>query len=307
MQSFVAGVPWRDERDLKTLVENRTTYTLQDCELNIFETHQQASAVNLSFGDLVLTTMLKGKKVMHLPNRPGFDYLPGQSVIVPPHEVMKIDFPEARMDKPTQCIALSISPEMIQDTFQLLNEKRPQKVLTEKWSLDLSNVHLQNSRDLSEIIHRFINIGVKERSKEKDLIASFALRELLVRLTQTQARHMLEKTYQKMASSNGIAYVVSYIKENIREPLSLEELSQKACLSKPHFSRVFKQELGITPMAYVLKERLTLAKKHLQLGELQVQEICYLSGFNNPTYFIRSFKQEFGKTPKEFRESYWNT
>jgi AraC family transcriptional regulator len=68
--SLIESVPWRKKRDLKTLVENRTTYTLHDCELNIFETHQEAKDVNLVFGDLVLTTMLKGKKVMHLFDSP---------------------------------------------------------------------------------------------------------------------------------------------------------------------------------------------------------------------------------------------
>ncbi|EKB47412.1 AraC family transcriptional regulator [Cecembia lonarensis] len=298
---YIAGVPWRNERDLRTLVENRTTYTLNNCELNIFETHQKAEAVNLCFGDLVLTAMLKGKKVMHLFDRPGFDYLPGESVIVPPNEVMKIDFPEAQMDNPTQCIALSISKEMIENTFNLLNERLPNKELTKEWGLDLSYFHLINTQDLSEIINRFIRIGVKERSKEKDLIASFALKELLIRLTQTQARELLEKSYKHMATSNRLAYVVDYIKNNIRENFTLESLSEKACMSKAHFSRTFKVELGLSPMEFILKERLKLAKQYLQLGDYQVQEVCFMSGFNNTTYFIRAFKNEFGVTPKVFQ------
>lgn len=297
-----SGVFWRKPLDLKTLVENRTTYTLDNCELNIFETHQYAEKVNLAFGDLVLTTMLKGKKVMHLFDKPGFDYLPGESVIVPPNEVMKIDFPEAEWNNPTQCIALSISKEMIENTFNLLNEHFSSKVLTQEWGLDLSYFHLINTQDLSEIINRFIRIGVKERSREKDLIASLALKELLIRLTQTQARDMLEKTYKELASSNRMAHVVDYIKKNIRENLQLEELASQACMSKAHFLRIFKNELGLTPMDYVVKERLKLAKYYLLTGDFQIQEVCLMVGFNDLTNFIRAFKREFQVTPKVFQK-----
>lgn len=300
--NFISGVPWRNSRDLKTLVENRTTYTLDNCELNIFETHQEAADVNLVFGDLVLTTMLKGKKVMHLFDKPGFDYLPGESVIVPPNEMMKIDFPEAKWDNPTQCIALSISKEMIENTFNMLNEKFSEKVLTQEWGLNLSYFHLINTQDLSEIINRFIRIGVKERSREKDLIASLALKELMIRLSQTQAREMLEKTYKELASGNRLAHVVNYVKKNIRENLTLEELAGQACMSKAHFLRTFKLELGQTPMDFVVKERLKLARQYLLIGGFQIQEVSVMSGFNNITYFIRAFKTEYGCTPKVFQK-----
>lgn len=299
--NIIAGVPWRNAGDLKSLVENRTTYTLDSCELNIFETHKEASNVNLAFEDLVLTTMLKGKKVMRLFGKSGFDYLPGESVIVPPNEVMKIDFPEAKWDNPTQCIALSISKEMIENTFMMLNERFSNRVLTEEWGLDLAYFHLINTQDLSEIINRFVNIGVKERSREKDLIASLALKELLIRLSQTQARDMLEKSYKSLASKNRLGHVVDFIKKNIRENLALEQLASQACMSKAHFVRTFKLELGLTPMDFVLQERLKLAKYYLQIGGFQVKEICAMSGFNNLSYFIRTFKNHFGKTPKGFQ------
>lgn len=299
---FISGVPWRNPKDLKTLVENRTTYTLDSCELNIFETHQKASDVNLSFGDLVLTTMMRGKKVMHLFDKPGFDYLPGESVIVPPNEVMKIDFPEAELNNPTQCIALSISKEMIENTFNLLNERFTDRVLTEKWGLDLAYFHLINTHDLTDIINRFIRIGVKDRSKEKDLIASFALKELLIRLTQTQARDLLEKTYKSMASTNRLAHVVDFIKSNIREDFTVEQLANKACMSKAHFIRTFKLEIGMTPIDFILNERLKLARQYLLIGSFQVQEVAAMSGFNNSTYFNRAFKRAYGKTPKSFAQ-----
>lgn len=112
-----------------------------------------------------------------------------------------------------------------------------------------------------------------------------------------------ERDLKTLAGNNRIAFVVDFIKNNIRENLNLDMLCKKACMSKAHFSRCFKQELGLSPMEFILKERLNLAKQCLNSGGFQIQEVCFMSGFNNTTYFIRAFKNEFGVTPKVFQNA----
>lgn len=107
-RSIPTATVFTNKNSLKTLIENRTIYSLENCELNLFETYQQAALVPLNFNDLVLTSMLKDKKVVHLFEKEVFNYLPGQSVIIPANVMMKIDFPEATLETPTQCIALAI-------------------------------------------------------------------------------------------------------------------------------------------------------------------------------------------------------
>ena len=105
------------EKRLETLVENRTVYTLRHSELNIFETYKQAEKVELQFNEPILASMLRGKKIMHLRDKPGFGFYPGESIILPSNELMHIDFPEATEQNPTQCLALRMSKEKI---FRLL-------------------------------------------------------------------------------------------------------------------------------------------------------------------------------------------
>ena len=132
-----------DERALKTLIENRSVYSLAHFELNIFETHQQSNNVHLCFSDLVVTTMFRGKKIMHLPGQAPFEYLPGESVIVPENKEMIIDFPEAGPDHPTQCLALAIDGEKIRETIDVLDEKYTKAENGDHWQLDPDQLHLE--------------------------------------------------------------------------------------------------------------------------------------------------------------------
>lgn len=294
-------IPLRDERSLFTLVENRSVYSMDTCELNVFETHQQAKDVNLKFDDWVLTSMLRGKKVMRLADKPAFDYLPGESVIVPPSELMRIDFPEAGRETPTQCLALAISAEQIQSTIQLLNENYSKVGEGEEWQIETEHLHLANNLELADIINRLIKISLNDHSREKDILVNLALRELLVRLMQTQARAFFEQNYRRLASSNRFAYIIEYIKENITSKIDAEKLSEKACMSRANFFRKFKEEFGYTPADYILKERIRLAKEYLSNPLNSVTQACYMAGFQNLNYFIRAFKKEVGTTPKAFQ------
>ncbi|WP_299985966.1 AraC family transcriptional regulator [uncultured Pontibacter sp.] len=297
-------LPTLKEPALTTLVEHRSAYTLENCELNVFETHQAAEKVSLVFNDLVLTSMLRGKKVMHLFGKQGFDYLPGESVIVPPNELMKIDFPEAERDNPTQCIALAISQEQIQTTVALLNERYPKVERNACWSIDQEMFHLVNNQDLADIINRLIRISINEKNREKDILAGLALRELLVRLMQTQARQLFETNYVSLATNNRFAHIIKYIKDSIREKIDVDKLSDKACMSRASFFRKFKEEFGYTPADYILKERIRLAKDYLRNPLNSVTQACYMAGFQNLNYFIRAFKKEVGLTPKSFQQQH---
>lgn len=297
------NIPLHTEKSLFALVENRSAFTLDKCELNVFETHREAKDVKLVFGDMVLTSMLKGKKVMRLLDKPSFDYLPGESVVVPPNEVMHIDFPDANMQQPTQCIALAIDHQQIFDTLNLLNEKYPKVETDDQWQVDNRLLHLINNSDLSDSIQRIIRISINEHTREKDVLAGLTLRELLVRLMQTQARQLFEINYMQMASRHRFAHVIQYIKENLTGKIDMDDLSGQACMSRANFFRKFKENFGQTPSEYILEERIKMAKELLKNPRYQVTQVCFLVGFNNLNHFIRCFKKQEGITPKQYQDT----
>ena len=294
--------PLHTREQLTTLVENRTVYSLDAFELNVFETHQVAEQVPLNMGHLVLTTMLRGKKVMHLPGRPAFDYLPGESVLVGEDQTMVIDFPEATEEAPTQCLAVAIPTETIQHTVDLLNEEYPHAEAHLPWHLDTAeHAHLTNSPELTGTLERLVQLS-RDTGRVKEVLANFTIQEMLVRLMQTQARQLLFHNYARHATSHRFAAVVQYIKQHLADKLTIDKLSNLACMSKATFFRVFKQELGITPVEYINQERLTEAKRLLRQPLTSVADVCYRVGFTSTAYFQRLFKQVEGLTPGAYRK-----
>ena len=295
----IKPVKLSDEKDLKTLVENRTAYTLEQCELNVFETHTTSFHVPLTFNDLVVTSMLRGKKVMHLFDKSGFDYLPGESVIVPPKVTMKIDFPEANHYNPTQCIALAIDNFHIQQTIYDLNERYPKTLSGQGWQLNYDQFHFYNNEEIAHLINKLIRV-CSSSMPDKDVLADLALKELVVRIIQTQHLHASDQ--QGFNNSNPLSYIIGYINANIHQKIQIGDLSDKACMSKATFYRVFKREFGISPLDYILREKINRAKHLLLNTNQKVIAISYELGFADVNYFIRYFKKTEGPTPMQFRE-----
>ena len=284
---------------LQTLVENRTSYSLERCELNVFETYKQSYNVPLTFNDFVITSMLRGKKVMHLFDQHGFDYFPGQTVIVPPSLTMKIDFPEATVENPTQCIALAIDNEQIEKTISYLNEFFPKENTASQWKLTYDDYHFYNNEEIAALMDKVIKI-CSGRSGTKDIFADLTLKELLVRIMQSQNLRSLAKDSEN-TNHNSLSFIVSYIKANLNEKISIDVLSDKACMSKATFYRLFKRELGISPNDFILSEKIIKAKQLLGNPFTKVAAVGYELGFSDANYFIRAFKKVVGITPGNYQ------
>lgn len=285
---------------LKTLVENRTIYNLENCELNLFETYEKSELVPLKFSDLVVTSMLKGKKVMHLFDRDGFDYLPGESVIIPSNVEMKIDFPEASFENPTQCLALAIDNKKILDTLHFLNDKYPKAGQNNFWQLDESNFYFENNEDMSNVITKLISI-CQSTSVFKDTLADLSLQELLVKIVQSQTLKSISEG--KSTSSNPILVnIIEVIKDNITKKIELGTIAKNAGLSTSSLYRLFKTEMGISPIEFIILEKIKLAKSYLTDKNIYIKNVSYEAGFEDSNYFIRLFKHYEGITPKQYQQ-----
>jgi signal transduction histidine kinase/AraC-like DNA-binding protein/CheY-like chemotaxis protein len=93
------------------------------------------------------------------------------------------------------------------------------------------------------------------------------------------------------------------IEKNIdNSNFSVEELAEKMNISRVQLYRKVKAILGISISEYIQDFRLEKAKDLIENSELTISEIAYSTGFSSPNYFSTSFKNKFGKTPKEFRK-----
>lgn len=119
---------------------------------------------------------------------------------------------------------------------------------------------------------------------------------------------MIEIIARRLANSSGsidsrVQAVLRTIAERFHEPLPTRELAAGVGLSASRLDQVFREHTGTTIRRALLRRRLTEAKRLLATTDVPITEVLHSCGFNDVSYFNRSFRADTGTTPRGFRRS----
>ncbi len=96
--------------------------------------------------------------------------------------------------------------------------------------------------------------------------------------------------------------VIDYMKANLTQDLSILDLATLTSMSESHFSRSFKQSVGISPYQYLIQQRVERAKQLLKQQVISISDIALDCGFANQTHLTKVFRQMTGMTPKTYQK-----
>lgn len=101
-----------------------------------------------------------------------------------------------------------------------------------------------------------------------------------------------------------IHMVLTFIRKNLNKRMDIDMLADKTCMSKDHFIRVFKNEVGVTPNVFVTQKKLERSELMLVTTAQSVKSIADALGYEDYSYFNRIFKKNTGITPQQYRAKY---
>ncbi|MDD4970492.1 MAG: AraC family transcriptional regulator [Paludibacter sp.] len=193
----------------------------------------------------------------------------------------------------------------IQFSEQLLNFQ----ILQKRMFASIKQLLLESSRGLT------FSLETKLLIKDKILMLTkmqgfHTVLEFLSILydLSTAERHVLvsnmfdTKDTVRTSKSRRIAKVCDYIETNIEEQIKLSDVAALVNMSESAFSHFFKKKTNCTFIDYITNLRIAKACQMLSETSHNIAEICYTSGFNNLSNFIRIFKKKKGMTPNEYRQ-----
>ena len=147
------------------------------------------------------------------------------------------------------------------------------------------------------VLHAFHEMHLLASSNlpRRNWLAMNALETLLLRC-DAMATHPSNEMDSRLET------VVHHIQTHISDPLYLPELANMVHLSVSQLSALFRQNLKMSPHAYVEAQRMDVASRLLQYPSLSIKEVAFMSGFQDALYFSKRFRRHLKLTPSRFRE-----
>lgn len=177
------------------------------------------------------------------------------------------------------------------------------KSFCESFDIPIDEIVFKNIvNDIS--IREYFDLIIEEMCSKRPYYES-AVKSDVIRLMIHLCRHYkiskpsLPKTKENFTKIDKIKSVISYIKLHYRDDISIDDISLNVGFSKYYLCHNFKDITGKTLIDYINYLRCNYAKILLSSGKYNVSESCFESGFNNLSYFCKTYKKIMGLPPSK--------
>jgi AraC-like DNA-binding protein/mannose-6-phosphate isomerase-like protein (cupin superfamily) len=194
---------------------------------------------------------------------------------------------EATTAEPLHVVNAVLEPAMVEE---LIWSVLPSGEAGPPWSTSQAAAGQEVERIRSE---------VESRRPGWEIVVEGVLRGLLVELARSSGlpEGAATSTGTAPGSSAAVRRAVQFVERHFREPLTLAQVASVAHLSPHWFSEQFRRATGVPFQRYLKVRRLRFARVLLGSTDLSVTEVCHAAGFNDPSYFARAYRAEYGQPP----------
>ncbi|WP_029906750.1 AraC family transcriptional regulator [Prevotella sp. 10(H)] len=189
------------------------------------------------------------------------------------------------------------------------------------WSIYWIHFKGENAPDFAAITNTVITIDDSDSSRQQDRIQLFE--EIYQNLEMGYRPENLEyisyclmyffasikylhqyREINKVKVDDVIQKSIVFMKNNLEEQITLDDIVEHVKYSKSRFISLFKEKTSYSPIVYYNQLRIQRACAYLQFSELKLKEISFRLGFYDPFHFSRAFQQQMEISPSEYRKRY---
>lgn len=166
-------------------------------------------------------------------------------------------------------------------------------------------------------IKKVIISGYDDFKLVREAMQRNAFDYLLKPVNREELRATLDKLQNQLNSLRGmlaperpdcsekiVEAIQAYLRENYARPIDFGSFASQYGFSGSYLTRIFREQVGISPLKYLIEYRITCAKRFLTDTELPVQEIGSRVGYPDPFHFSKIFKQYTGVSPVQFKSEW---
>jgi AraC family transcriptional regulator, arabinose operon regulatory protein len=172
--------------------------------------------------------------------------------------------------------------------------------ILESLTLDFSTLFTDLGEIQSEEIIRDMLMKIESDSEFSKLDLSINLYNFIVKLrkygkinNQPSLSHLYDK----------VRHIVEWLEFSYGEDIRLDDMASRLNVSSQYLNRLFQNTFKVSPYTFLIRLRIRKAKEILlQNPDLPLKNVAILTGFNNVSYFVATFKKKEGITPKKYRD-----
>lgn len=196
----------------------------------------------------------------------------------------------------SRCIIAYIHPKLFEPMLNHIEEMDDLKKMIEQSKRGIC-IHGETKKEIGKIL---IDLTSKTGFERVEGL----LHIMFMISTCSEKSYILDDNPASLPGTpDRINDVIDFIKNNLNEQITLEQVADVACLTIPSFCRFFKKRTRMTFFQYLTKLRIAQACKLLIEMDKSVSYIANMCGYNSDSHFCKVFKDHIGQSPYQYKSS----